>query len=181
MNETRLFFLLRRALRCVRNLLAVTVQSNVAITVKSPQSRGGAAIRIGPSNGVSNDLTPFARDAAKPVPARIVNVSSAGQQPIHFDDVMLIGGYSGALSKQADSGHVHDRPSRCAPGYQCSRSRVFTPATHMDTSTGAAGWSEAIEHGQRRRAAILNLATSRAVAGRTGLYFNGLREARAHA
>src|SRR5947207_2385454 len=29
-------------------------------------------------------------------PARIVNVSSAGQQPIDFDDVMLTGGYSGA-------------------------------------------------------------------------------------
>src|SRR5205814_6478073 len=28
--------------------------------------------------------------------ARIVNVSSAGQQPIDFEDVMLTGGYSGA-------------------------------------------------------------------------------------
>ena len=28
-------------------------------------------------------------------PARIVNVSSAGQQPIDFEDVMLTGGYSG--------------------------------------------------------------------------------------
>jgi hypothetical protein len=35
-----------------------------------------------------------------------------------------------------------------------------------------------VEEGAR---AILNLATSPAVAGRTGLYFNGLREARAHA
>ena len=38
-------------------------------------------------------LLPSVKNSA---PARIVNVSSAGQQPIDFDDVMLTGGYSGA-------------------------------------------------------------------------------------
>ena len=38
-------------------------------------------------------LLPLVKNSA---PARIVNVSSAGQQPIDFDDVMLSGGYSGA-------------------------------------------------------------------------------------
>ena len=38
-------------------------------------------------------LLPLLKNSA---PARIVNISSAGQQPIDFDDVMLTGGYSGA-------------------------------------------------------------------------------------
>jgi NAD(P)-dependent dehydrogenase (short-subunit alcohol dehydrogenase family) len=38
-------------------------------------------------------LLPLIKNSA---PARIVNVSSAGQQPIDFDDVMLTRGYSGA-------------------------------------------------------------------------------------
>jgi hypothetical protein len=40
---------------------------------------------------------------------------------------------------------------------------------------------EAIEHGRGGGRAILNLATSPAVEGQTGLYFNGLHEAKAQA
>ena len=55
------------------------------------------------------------------------------------------------------------------------------PATYMDTSmVRRAGVrpSSTVEEGAR---AILNLATSPAVEGKTGLYFNGLREAKAQA
>jgi hypothetical protein len=53
------------------------------------------------------------------------------------------------------------------------------PATYMDTTmvrrAGITPWSS-VEEGAE---AILNLATSPALEGRSGLYFNGLREARA--
>jgi NAD(P)-dependent dehydrogenase (short-subunit alcohol dehydrogenase family) len=53
------------------------------------------------------------------------------------------------------------------------------PATYMDTTmvrrAGIEPWSS-VEEGAE---AILNLATSPALEGRSGLYFNGLREARA--
>jgi NAD(P)-dependent dehydrogenase (short-subunit alcohol dehydrogenase family) len=53
------------------------------------------------------------------------------------------------------------------------------PATYMDTTmvrrAGIKPWSS-VEEGAE---AILNLATSPALEGRSGLYFNGLREARA--
>jgi NAD(P)-dependent dehydrogenase (short-subunit alcohol dehydrogenase family) len=55
------------------------------------------------------------------------------------------------------------------------------PATYMDTTmvrrAGVTPFST-VEQGAE---AILNLAVSPALEGRNGLYFNGLREARAHA
>jgi NAD(P)-dependent dehydrogenase (short-subunit alcohol dehydrogenase family) len=116
-------------------------------------------------------------------PARIVNVSSAGQQPIDFSDVMLTGGYSGARaycqSKLAQIMFTIDL------GAELEDTGVTVtclhPATYMDTSmvrrAGVTPLSP-VEEGAR---AILNLATSPAVEGQTGLYFNGLREAKAQA
>jgi hypothetical protein len=46
---------------------------------------------------------------------------------------------------------------------------------------GAAGWSEAVEYGRRRCAGDPQSRHITAVAGQTGLYFNGLWEAKAQA
>ena len=57
-------------------------------------------------------------------PSRIVNVSSAGQQAIDFDDVMLTGRYSGATRlspEQAGADPVHRRPGRRAEGQRRDR------------------------------------------------------------
>jgi NAD(P)-dependent dehydrogenase (short-subunit alcohol dehydrogenase family) len=116
-------------------------------------------------------------------PARIVNVSSAGQQPIDFDDVMLTRGYSRARaycqSKLAQIMFTIDQ----AAALQGTGVTVtcLHPATYMDTGmvrwTGVRPLSTVGESAR----AILNLATSPAVAGQTGLCFNGLREAKAQA
>lgn len=116
-------------------------------------------------------------------PARIVNLSSAGQQPIDFTDVMLTRGYSGARaycqSKLAQIMFTIDLAA-ALEGTGVTVTRLH-PATYMDTAmvrrAGVAPLST-IEDGAE---AILNLAASPALEGRTGLYFNGLREARAQA
>jgi NAD(P)-dependent dehydrogenase (short-subunit alcohol dehydrogenase family) len=116
-------------------------------------------------------------------PARIVNVSSAGQQPIDFDDVMLTRGYSGTRaycqSKLAQIMFTIDLGALLeGTGVTVT---CLHPATYMDTSmVRRAGVTplSTVEEGAR---AILNLATSPAVEGDTGLYFNGLREAKAQA
>ena len=116
-------------------------------------------------------------------PARIVNVSSGGQQPIDFTDVMLTRGYSGARaygqSKLAQILFTIDLAAALAgTGVTVT---CLHPATYMDTAmvrrAGVAPLSTVAEGAE----AILNLAASPALAGRTGLYFNGLREARAQA
>ena len=125
-------------------------------------------------------LLPLIKQSA---PARIVNVASAGQQRIDFTDVMLTRGYSGTRaycqSKLAQimftldlAGELH------GTGVTVN---ALHPATYMDTTmVRRAGITPAssVEEGAE---AILNLATSPGLEGRSGLYFNGLREARADA
>jgi len=118
----------------------------------------------------------------KSAPARIVNVSSAGQQAIDFADVMLMHGYSGGRaycqSKLAQIMFTIDL-ARELDGSQVTVNCLH-PATYMNTTmvrqSGVTPWSS-VEEGAE---AILNLAVSPALEGRSGLYFNGLREARAN-
>ena len=125
-------------------------------------------------------LLPLLRASA---PARIVNVASVGQQAIDFDDVMLTRVYSGARaymqSKLAQVMFTFD----LAEGLQGTGVTVncLHPATYMATTmvreSGVTPWST-VEQGAR---AILNLATSPALEGRTDLYFDGLEQSRANA
>ncbi|MFO1081241.1 MAG: SDR family NAD(P)-dependent oxidoreductase [Reyranellaceae bacterium] len=116
-------------------------------------------------------------------PARIVNVSSGGQQAIDFDDVMLTRAYSGVAaycqSKLAQILYTVDLAERL-------RGRGVTvnalhPSTYMNTTmvrqAGVAPMSR-VEDGA---AAILRLAVSPELEGRSGLYFNVQQEARANA
>ena len=125
-------------------------------------------------------LLPSLRNNA---PARIVNVASAGQQAIDFDDVMLTSGYSGSRaysqSKLAQILFTVDLAEELDGAGVTAN--ALHPATYMNTTmvrqAGVTPWST-VEQGAD---AILNLATSPALAGRSGLYFDGLREARAQA
>ena len=116
-------------------------------------------------------------------PARIINVASAGQQPIDFDDVMLTQSYDGwrayRQSKLAQIMFTVDLGSELAGSGVTAN--CLHPATFMDTTmvrrSGMAPAST-VEEGAE---AILNLALSPKLEGRGGLYFNGLQETRANA
>ena len=125
-------------------------------------------------------LLPLIKNSA---PARIVNVSSAGQQPIDFDDVMLTRSYSGARaycqSKLAQVMFTIDLgTSLKGTGVTVT---CLHPATYMDTNMVRRAGVRPLSTVEEGARAILNLATSPAVEGQTGLYFNGLREAKAQA
>jgi NAD(P)-dependent dehydrogenase (short-subunit alcohol dehydrogenase family) len=116
-------------------------------------------------------------------PARIVNVSSAGQHPIDFDDVMVTRGYEGTRayrqSKLAQVMFTFDLAEQLKD--EGITVTCLHPATFMNTNmvieSGYAPMSR-VEDGAD---AILALATSPELEGKTGLYFNGQREARANA
>jgi NAD(P)-dependent dehydrogenase (short-subunit alcohol dehydrogenase family) len=124
-------------------------------------------------------LLPLLRASA---PARIVNVASAGQQEIDFADVMLTRGYSGTRaycqSKLAQIMFTID-VAETLKGSGITVNALH-PATYMNTTmvrtAGVTPWSS-VEEGAE---AILNLAAEPALEGRSGLYFNGLNEARAN-
>jgi NAD(P)-dependent dehydrogenase (short-subunit alcohol dehydrogenase family) len=116
-------------------------------------------------------------------PARIVNVSSAGQQAIDFSDVMLTRGYSHlrayCQSKLAQILFTFD----LAEELRGTRVTVncLHPATFMDTTmVRLAGVSptSSVDEGAD---AILQLVLSDALESRTGLYFDGPRQARPNA
>jgi NAD(P)-dependent dehydrogenase (short-subunit alcohol dehydrogenase family) len=108
------------------------------------------------------------------LPRRIVNVSSAGQAPIDFDDVMLERQYSGVQaycqSKLAQIMFTFDLADDGVTAV------ALHPATYMPTKMVASPIStleEGIEATQR-----LVTAPAEEISGR---YFSGRREARAHA
>jgi len=125
-------------------------------------------------------LLPTLRSSA---PARIVNVASAGQYPIEFDDVMLVRDYEGTrayrqskLAQVMFTLELAERVKGSGVTVNC-----LHPATFMNTNmvieSGYAPMSR-VEDGAD---AIIELATAPALEGRTGLYFDGRREARANA
>jgi NAD(P)-dependent dehydrogenase (short-subunit alcohol dehydrogenase family) len=115
-------------------------------------------------------------------PARIVNVSSLGQQAIDFADVMLTRDYSGMRayrqSKLAQILFTIDLvPALAGSGVTVN---ALHPATFMDTKM-VRQFGQPMSTVEEGADAILKLAVSPELEGRSGLYFNGQREARADA
>jgi NAD(P)-dependent dehydrogenase (short-subunit alcohol dehydrogenase family) len=110
-------------------------------------------------------------------PARVVMVSSAGQMPLDFDDVMLTRGYTGVRaycqSKLAQIMQAIDLSERFAPAQLTAN--ALHPATYMPTKIVASPISS-LEEGVD---ATLRLAADPALDGVSGRYFDGEREARA--
>ncbi len=118
----------------------------------------------------------------KSAPARIVNVSSLGQQAIDFADVMLTHGYSGSRaycqSKLAQIMFTIDLTHELGSGVTVN---ALHPATYMNTTMVRQSGVTPMSSVEQGADAILNLATSPALDGRSALFFNGQREARADA
>jgi NAD(P)-dependent dehydrogenase (short-subunit alcohol dehydrogenase family) len=119
-------------------------------------------------------LLPLLRDSA---PSRIVNVSSAGQQAIDFDDVMLTSGYSGVRayrqSKLAQILFTVDL-AQALDGTGVTVNALH-PATFMPTKMVPSPISTIAEGVE----ATMHLITAPEQETGTGRYYNGLREARA--
>jgi NAD(P)-dependent dehydrogenase (short-subunit alcohol dehydrogenase family) len=114
-------------------------------------------------------------------PARIVNVASAGQTAIDFGDVMLEDGYDGwdayRQSKLAQVMFTFDLAQELrgtGVTATCLHPATFMP-TKMVTEGGIAPAST-LEEGVE---ATLRLIRDPALADVSGVYFNGVREARA--
>ena len=115
-------------------------------------------------------------------PARIVNVASLGQHPIDFDDVMITKNYSGsrayAQSKLSQIMSTIDLAEEL-------KGRGITvnslhPATYMNTTMVRAGGITPMSTVAQGGDAILHLVTGDDVANKSGLFFNGMNEARAN-
>jgi NAD(P)-dependent dehydrogenase (short-subunit alcohol dehydrogenase family) len=115
-------------------------------------------------------------------PARIVNVASLGQHPIDFDDVMITKGYNGGRAYSQSKLSQIMFTIDLAEALQGSGVTVNSlhPATYMNTTMVREGGITPISTVEQGGEAILHLAVGEDMAGRSGLFFNGMREAQAN-
>src|SRR5215216_3374644 len=120
-------------------------------------------------------LVPLLRDSA---PARVVNVASAGQSPIDFDDVMLERGYDPmrayTQSKLAQVMFTFELAERLRDSGVTVN--ALHPASLMDTRMVLETFGRSMSTVEEGAEATVRLATSPELEGITGRYFDGTRE-----
>jgi NAD(P)-dependent dehydrogenase (short-subunit alcohol dehydrogenase family) len=129
---------------------------------------------------LTRELLPLLESSA---PSRIVNVSSGSQRAVDFDDVMMERDYqSGTAYAQSKLAQVLFTLSLSE---QLDPARITVnalhPATMMNTPMVAGMGLPARSSVEDGANAVMQLAVSPGLAGRTGLYFNQMNEARANA
>jgi NAD(P)-dependent dehydrogenase (short-subunit alcohol dehydrogenase family) len=125
------------------------------------------------------DLLDLIRASA---PARIVNVASIGQHPIHFDDLMIERGYTG--SRAYGQSKLAQIMSGFSLAEQLPADQVTVnslhPATCMPTKIVLDEVGSPIDSLETGVAATHRLVTDPALADTTGLFFDRMREAKAN-
>jgi len=128
---------------------------------------------------LTRELLPMIKESA---PARIVNVSSAGQQAIDFSDVMLTRQYSGVAaycqSKLAQILFTVDLAEELKGSGVIVN--ALHPSTYMNTTMVLRAGVSPMSKVETGAEAILQLAVSPRIEGKSGLYFNVMNEARAN-
>jgi NAD(P)-dependent dehydrogenase (short-subunit alcohol dehydrogenase family) len=124
-------------------------------------------------------LLPLLKDSA---PARVVNVASAGQSPIDFDDPMLERGYDAmraySMSKLAQIMFTFELAERFSDtGVSVN---ALHPASLMDTKMVQDTFGYTMSTVEEGAKATVHLVASPDLEGVTGRYFDGRREARAN-
>jgi len=126
------------------------------------------------------ELLPLLRGSA---PARVVNVSSLGQYPLDFDDLMLERGYDGSRA------YAQSKLAQIMAGFELA-SRVpvtevtvnsLHPATYMPTKMVLDEVGRSVDSIEDGVAATHRLVSDPALAETTGAFFDRVREARANA
>jgi NAD(P)-dependent dehydrogenase (short-subunit alcohol dehydrogenase family) len=116
-------------------------------------------------------------------PARIVNVASIGQAPLHFDDLMLERGYDAyhayAQSKLAQILFTFELPDRLRDRGEITVNAIH-PATLMDTKMARETFGRTRTSVEEGAEAVLRLVSDLELDGVTARYFDGTRESSAH-
>src|SRR6202171_5321864 len=125
---------------------------------------------------LGNLLLPLLKAGA---PSRIVNVASLGQDPLGFNDVMITKNYSGsrayAQSKLSQIMFTIDLAEQLKGSGVTVNS--LHAATYMNTTLVRAGGITPMSTVEQGGEAILHLVSGDDVADKSGLFFNGTREA----
>lgn len=126
------------------------------------------------------ELLPLLQQSA---PARVIHVASLAQRPLNFDDLMMENDFdAGAAYSQSKLAQIiHAAHMAKTVDADIVTFNALHPATMMDTTLVRQMDSPARTTVDEGADALVQVATSAALEGRSGLYFNGSQEARANA
>ena len=181
----------------VRGLAAAIERDHqrIDVLVNNAGIGGGTGTREESADGYElrfavNYLAPFLRTnlllplLRRSAPARIVNVASAGQAPIDFDDVMLERGYDPmrayAQSKLVQIMFTFELAKRLGAEGAGVTVNALHPASLMNTKMVYESFGYTMSTVEDGVEATMRVATSSELDGVTGRYFDRLREAQAH-
>jgi NAD(P)-dependent dehydrogenase (short-subunit alcohol dehydrogenase family) len=130
---------------------------------------------------LTNLLLPLLRRSA---PARVVNVASAGQLPVDFDDVMLEHDYDGMRAYRQSKLALVMFTFELARRLRAGSERTVTvnalhPATFMNTKMAYEAGIDPVSTIADGVDATMQLAVSPMLDAMTGRYFDGMTESRA--
>ncbi len=129
---------------------------------------------------LTNLLLPLIKQGA---PSRIVNVSSAGQSDIHFDDITMKENFNGRTAYTQSKLALVMFTFDLAESVKDDQVTVnaLHPGTYLDTNMVREAGIRPLGSALHGAEAIVHLATSKTLEGVTGKYFNVVQESRAHA
>lgn len=178
----------------VRNLAKEILQKHDAINILINNAGAGfAAPRYGKDGTEArftvNYLAPFLLTnlllpaIKKAAPSRIVNVSSAGQSPIHFDDIMLEKNFDTVTAYSQSKLALIMFTIDLAEELKSENVTVnaLHPGTYLDTNMVHDAGIKPLGTVQSGADAEIYLAASDELKNITGKYFNVKKEAKAHA
>ena len=117
----------------------------------------------------------------KPVSSRIVNVASAGQSPIHFDDIMMEKNFDGVTAYTRSKLAIIMFTFDLAESLKTVTANCLHPGTYLDTGMVREAGIHPMGTAQSGADAVVYLATSPELKNTSGKYFNVKTEARANA
>jgi NAD(P)-dependent dehydrogenase (short-subunit alcohol dehydrogenase family) len=117
----------------------------------------------------------------KSVSSRIVNVASAGQSPIHFDDIMMEKNFDGITAYTRSKLAIVMFTFDLAEKLKGVTVNCLHPGTYLDTGMVREAGVKPLGTAQSGADALVYLATSADLKNTTGKYFNIKTESRANA
>ena len=117
----------------------------------------------------------------EPVSSRIVNVASAGQSPIHFDDIMMDKNFDGVTAYTRSKLAIIMFTFDLAENLKTVTANCLHPGTYLDTGMVREAGIHPLGTAQSGADALVYLATSPDLKNISGKYFNVKTEARANA
>ncbi len=149
-------------------------------TTRREQSRDGFELRLAVNYVAPFLLTEMLLERGLPRQV-VINVASAGQEPLDFDDLMLERSYDGVVAYRRSKLALVMMAMDLAERHPALQVHALHPGTFLDTAMVREGGIRPLGPASRGAEAVLAVLETALRGGESGRYFDEERPARAHA